>query len=346
MQPASLRARSLLAASLVLFALPARSQDARVSTDPEREVLVMFQPGVVTSPAGRVAGPVAAFSVTSPAVLDALTAAGVEAVVEVVPGFKPEDRFVTNPTGESVELTDWSRVFLLRTASPAARQPLIGALAKLPEVVYAEPNYPATQDHVVSYVPLAEPPFPSAEHAALLTPNDEFFSQQWGWLNTGQGGGQPGADVDAPEAWDITTGSSGINIAIVEVGGMQTSHFDFSGRATGDAGTNDGHGTAVAGIAAATGNNTEGVAGMAWAGGIINENLSASSVAATLLSATNRGAKRDQPRSPRSQQQLVYQRLAVRQYARPLLHYGQAGVQGRVPPEPGGRHLTGEPRDR
>ena len=39
-----------------------------------------------------------------------------------------------------------------------------------------------------------------------LTPNDPDFSQMWDMNNTGQSGGQPDADIDAPEAWDITTG--------------------------------------------------------------------------------------------------------------------------------------------
>ncbi len=37
-------------------------------------------------------------------------------------------------------------------------------------------------------------------------PDDPQFGSQWGLHNTGQSGGTPDADIDAPEAWDITTG--------------------------------------------------------------------------------------------------------------------------------------------
>ena len=38
-------------------------------------------------------------------------------------------------------------------------------------------------------------------------PNDPLFSQLWGLNNTGQTGGLADADIDAPEAWSISTGS-------------------------------------------------------------------------------------------------------------------------------------------
>src|SRR5258706_5561100 len=37
-------------------------------------------------------------------------------------------------------------------------------------------------------------------------PNDTMFASQWNMNNTGQTGGTPDADIDAPEAWGITTG--------------------------------------------------------------------------------------------------------------------------------------------
>ena len=54
-------------------------------------------------------------------------------------------------------------------------------------------------------------------------PSDPMFDQQWALNNTGQSGGTPDADVDAPEAWDIATGGTTIFgdtivIAIVDGG--------------------------------------------------------------------------------------------------------------------------------
>jgi hypothetical protein len=53
-----------------------------------------------------------------------------------------------------------------------------------------------------------------AAPAAAFVPNDPLFGQQWALNNTGQSiGGNPGkpdADIDAAEAWDVTTGSSAV----------------------------------------------------------------------------------------------------------------------------------------
>jgi len=96
---------------------------------------------------------------------------------------------------------------------------------------------------------------------AQIIPNDPRWPEQYG----------PQA-VNAPEAWDITTGSSDIVLAVID-SGIDASHPEFSGRlARGydfvdDDGTPQddcGHGTHVAGIAAATGNNRRGVAGIDW----------------------------------------------------------------------------------
>ena len=105
--------------------------------------------------------------------------------------------------------------------------------------------------------------------------NDTHFSQQWGLRNTGQSGGTAGIDIRVQQAWTITTGSPDIRIAILD-SGTDLNHPDFSGSfipglgfdATGwwnnggDHSINP-HGTAVAGIVAARGNNSMGIAGVA-----------------------------------------------------------------------------------
>ena len=62
-------------------------------------------------------------------------------------------------------------------------------------------------------------------------PDDPSFTTQWGLHNTGQSGGLEDADIDAPEAWDMSTG--GLNalgdeivVAIVD-GGCLISHSDL-----------------------------------------------------------------------------------------------------------------------
>lgn len=121
-----------------------------------------------------------------------------------------------------------------------------------------------------------------------LIPDDPDFSLQWGMNNTGQIGGLFDADIDAPEAWNIETGfSNEVIIAIVDSGvdkdafnGVLRFHPEFEGRMLPGHNTVNNqdedawgdecfHGTHVAGIAAAAGNNSIGVAGVSWGAKIL-----------------------------------------------------------------------------
>ncbi|MBI3977798.1 MAG: S8 family serine peptidase [Chloroflexi bacterium] len=105
-------------------------------------------------------------------------------------------------------------------------------------------------------------------YEAIDAPNDPLVGQQWPYNNTGQTGGTPGADIDAFRAWDVTLGGDTVAIAILDTGIAQ-GHEDLAGKValavnfTTSPTTNDlyGHGTHVAGIAAALTNNGIGVAG-------------------------------------------------------------------------------------
>lgn len=111
-----------------------------------------------------------------------------------------------------------------------------------------------------------------------FTPNDALFSSQWHLKNTGQGGGKLGADMNISSVWDAYKGQ-GIKIAIVDDGlqilhpdlapnADSTNHYDWndspndSDPAPKDF-AEDFHGTSVGGVAAARGNNTLGVSGVA-----------------------------------------------------------------------------------
>ncbi len=155
----------------------------------------------------------------------------------------------------------------------------IAEYRKDPDVLYAEPNY--------------------VYHISAVTPNDPYYTNYlWGLHNTGQTiGGSTGtvdADIDAPEAWDISTGSSTVVVAVIDTG-VNYNHPDLSaniwtnpGEIAGNGIDDDlngyiddvhgwnfvsntsnpaddhGHGTHVSGTIGAVGNNGVGVTGVNW----------------------------------------------------------------------------------
>jgi thermitase len=105
-------------------------------------------------------------------------------------------------------------------------------------------------------------------YALGYVPNDPRYPSQWQYENTGQTGGTPDADIDASGAWQKTLGSSSVAIAILDTG-IDQSHEDLKAKVTRTKNfttsrTVDdqyGHGTHVAGSAAAATSNRTGVAG-------------------------------------------------------------------------------------
>ncbi len=102
---------------------------------------------------------------------------------------------------------------------------------------------------------------PNYIYRIQLTPNDPSYGSQWGL-----------PQINAPAAWDITTGNNSVTIAIVDTG-VDLDHPDLAAKIVagydfveGDTIPQDlnGHGTHVAGIAAALTNNGGGVAGVSW----------------------------------------------------------------------------------
>jgi subtilisin family serine protease len=171
----------------------------------------------------------------------------------------------TNASLASNELNtnfDLSRIYRLHLSPDADVLRIVQELKTDPSVVYAEPDYLA---HIIA------------------TPNDAEYSNQWGLTK-----------ISAPAAWDTTTGSSDVVVAVVDAG-IDVTHPDLSGQLwqnpgeiagngidddnngyiddihgwnlvnnNADLSDNTGHGTQVAGIIAATTNNGVGIAGVCW----------------------------------------------------------------------------------
>jgi subtilisin family serine protease len=135
---------------------------------------------------------------------------------------------------------------------------------------------PGTEDHwVIRLTRTAGIAF--AERNGLggggQVPNDTLFANQWHHRNTGQSGGTPGADLNTTAAWDVTTGSTDIVVAVLDTG-IDTDHPEFAGRIdpNGYDFVNEDpnpeadhpHGSQVAGMLCANANNGFAVTGVDW----------------------------------------------------------------------------------
>lgn len=171
------------------------------------------------------------------------------------------------------------------------------------QVVYAEPNYISGLPNIVSAL---DAPITPSDIPAIF-PDDPDFTEQYNLYNTGQTGGTPGADVNAPDAWQIQTGDPAVMIAILDTG-VNYNHPDLVAKVRTDidydfVGQDDqaldsaDHGTRVAGVAAASSNNGLGISGMCWGCQILPVRVGTSvvhfsdvSVAQGLVYATDMGA--------------------------------------------------------
>jgi thermitase len=149
---------------------------------------------------------------------------------------------------------------------------VVGAYSNDPNVEYAQPDY---------------------IYHALAVPNETQYSQLWAAKNTGQTiatgsytptAGTAGDDMNLEPAWDLKTDCSSVLVAVVDTGvnynsedllnnmwtgnAMHGNNFAADG-AAGDPMDLAGHGTHVAGIIGAEGNNGKGSVGVCWKANIM-----------------------------------------------------------------------------
>ena len=173
---------------------------------------------------------------------------------------------------KEMKLRGLDRMYFVKVSSEENLMDVLEELNNDPRVAYAEPDY------VLSIG---------------VIPNDPGFSSLWGFDNTEQTGGTADADIDAPEAWDIQTGSANVTIAVVDTGvdythpdlvanmwineaelngipGVDDDNntfiddvygYDFCNN-DGDPMDDNNHGTHCAGTIGAVGNNNIGVVGV------------------------------------------------------------------------------------
>jgi subtilisin family serine protease/putative cell wall-binding protein len=135
---------------------------------------------------------------------------------------------------------------------------------------------------------------PPVSAAAAIIPDDPYFSDSWAMQV-----------VRAPAAWGRTTGSASTKVAILDTG-VDATHPDLDGAVVdgtdlvnddADPADDNGHGTGVAGIVAARGNNGRGSAGYCWSCSLLsvkvldaNGDGESSTVAAGIVWAVDAGA--------------------------------------------------------
>jgi thermitase len=150
-------------------------------------------------------------------------------------------------------------IYKVRIPEGASAETMVEVMKQNPQVELAELNYIAR---------------------ISVTPNDTLFSLQYALYNTAQEIGIPGspqgknrADIKATAAWEETKGRAETVIAVADTG-VDLLHPDIKNKIKSagrdivnnddDATDDNGHGTYVAGIAAAETNNNQGIAGVAW----------------------------------------------------------------------------------
>ena len=194
-----------------------------------------------------------------------------EFIVTFPPGFRMDDIHNVNAF-HGVELVEpvlgQENTFVLRVASGVDVLAMANLYQESGVALHSAPNFVRilTSKPAVGQIPHSIAP--------MTDVNDPLYANQWYLNNTQQFGPETknDADIDAPEAWALTTGSSSIIIAVIDEG-VDLMHEDYKSNlvvgydATGLGSkgapvADDAHGTNVSGLIAASANNGLGVAGV------------------------------------------------------------------------------------
>ncbi len=212
----------------------------------DHEVITMFAENVVEMPKGALSAQVSQVTFNPDSLKATLLCCSAEIITVAFPDFNPADTIIQSSRFPQLfaRQARLDRIYRIYLADPAKRDALNEKLKDYPDVYFSDKN---------------------GTGQLAFEPDDSSFSLQWGMHNTGQNQGSvPDADIDAPEAWDLTQGDASTVIGIID-NGVQ-GHIEYADRLAGDGPGEyfSSHGTFVTGIAAAQGNNAQGIAGVTW----------------------------------------------------------------------------------
>lgn len=277
------RPRLAVLCALLLFPGALGAEDTAYAP---AEILVRFRP---SAGAASTALGIASVSSLPPAAADALRRIGALDVSALASAGRRTTVLGANAAGAALAFEPLARTYRVRLPPGSSVDGAIAELSRDAAVEIAEPN---------------------RRLSFSATPNDSHFSTQWAYVNTGQTGAKDqydpgvgilGSDIDAPLAWDVTTGDASLVVAVID-SGVDYAHPDLAanmwentGETLGNGVDDDlnglvddrrgwdfaswdndptdncgsialgeGHGTHVAGIVGAVSNNAAGVAGTAW----------------------------------------------------------------------------------
>ena len=209
------------------------------------------------------------------------------------------------PVAQAAALDD-RRGLIVETAGAPPAVPAGATVAELAPSVYVVRGLaPAARDALAAALPLA-PGVISArvEHVAraAVVPNDPCWDGCG--LESAPDGQQYLRQIDAPRAWDVSRGSAGVVVAVLD-SGVNRNHRDFAGRVvrwnncsipSSPSLDNFSHGTAVAGLVGAATDNDEDIAGLGWNTTVVDVQVLTdragleSEIATGIRCAVNRGA--------------------------------------------------------
>ena len=238
--------RIVLVMAFCLYSLILFSQERNLKT----EILVFIMPDSLELPAqakNRVA--LTSVTINSKNLSDALQKVKSTGIAKAFPDWQKEKSQVT-VEAKVVEAPPFDRIFTLTFNTEAEADDAINILSKTNGVVFAEKHSEPTMDNDIHYI----------------------NGDQWYLNNNGANGGVVGADINAEGAWATYTGNTNNTIAIID-NGVEITHEDLTGKASGDTPVGHSHGTSVAGIAAARANNTHGIRGVDWNAQILSKRV-------------------------------------------------------------------------